>query len=183
MAAPYYRSYFPATYNYTPYNPIPQYNPVPQQQQQQPENRAPVVNGFSWVDGINAAKAQNINYGSSWIFFDTKEPYFYIKTVDPDGRPQPLFIASYKQINENELPTQESSSKPVFDLSGYVRKEDLDMSKYVTKEDIAKLIDTIATNNKNFLTHDSLEEEITQILQNKIGAPKPLQKLTIKEEE
>ena len=191
MAVPYYRPYFPATYNYGAnlnYNPALYNTAIPAGQfptqpaaPQQIENHPP-ANGFSWVDGINAAKAQNIGYGTSWVFFDSKEPYFYIKTVDPDGRPQPLYIASYKQINESDLPTADSAAKPTFDTTNFVRKEDLDMSKYVTKDDIAKILDAIATNNKNYLTYDNLEEKVTQILQSKIGAPTPLQNLTVKEE-
>lgn len=184
MATPYYRPFYPATYNNQLYGMQPQYIPTAQTQQpavQTPDSKFPMVNGFSWVDGINAAKAQNIPFGSSWIFFDAKEPIFYIKTVGADGVPLPLYVASYKQINENELNSSEPA-KPTLDLSGYLKKEDLDTSKFATKEDISELLDTIIENNKNYLTDKNLEEKITQILQDKIGGQKSAAKATTKED-
>ena len=161
-------------YNYNYY--VPNYYPnmYPQMQPQQmttpttptptvDSNKMPPISGVGWVDGINAAKAQNIPYGSSYLFLDSKEPYFYIKTVGYDGVPQPLFISKYKQIKEEDL-TQPATPPPTED---YVKKSDLD---------------TKLSELSRFVTEEELENKITQIIQEKMSA-KPQRKIIIKGEE
>ncbi len=156
-------------YNYNYF--VPNYYPnmFPQMQPQQVSmnqpategNKMPPISGVGWVDGINAAKAQNIAYGTSYLFLDSKEPYFYIKTVGVDGVPQPLFISKYQQIKEEDL-----AQTPSVETSDYVKKEDLE----------AKFSEL-----GRFVTEEELEEKITKIIQDKISS-KP-RKVIIKEAE
>ena len=151
--------FFPATY--TPQSYIPA----------QPEPSRPLIAGFGWVDGINAARAQNIPYGASWIFFDVKDPIFYIKTVSADGVPQPLFIASYKQIAESDLPnTNQQAAQPQLDMSNYLKKEDLDLSQYATKADIQQIIDKLGS--MKYVTSEEVENKILDVLQLKFSPEK-----------
>ena len=158
-------------YNYNYY--VPNYYPnmFPQMQPQQittpttpttDGNKMPPISGVGWVDGIKAAKAQNIPYGSSYLFLDSKEPYFYIKTVGYDGVPQPLFISKYEQIKEEDFNT--SNSIPTEE---YVKKSDLD---------------TKLSEFNRFVTEEQLEDKITQIIQDKMST-KPQRKVIIKETE
>lgn len=161
----YSSSYMPQTY--TP--PASQYTQRQADYQQQMQQ--PSISGFSWVDGINAAKAQNIGFGTSWIFFDVRDKIFYIKTVGLDGVPQPLFIAKYTQISENDLPQSQQGQTANVDMSEYVKKSDIDMSAYATKADIEKLIEALES-KEDYVTNDDLEDKVMKVIQDKMSAPR-----------
>ena len=174
---PYYTPAYPYTpaYNsqYTQQNQQ-QYSAAPRYEQQ---NTNPNISGFSWVDGINAAKAQNIAYGTSWLFFDVKDQVFYIKTVGYDGVPQPLYIASYKQISEDELTSTQTSAAPQADMSEYIKKSDLEV--YATKSDIENLINAIK--NNDYVTNEELDERIVKLMQERLTSTRS-RKTSVKEE-
>lgn len=140
----------------------------PQHNSNVPQNNqnSQTISGFGWVDGINSAKAQSIPNGTSWIFFDVKDKVFYIKTVGTDGVPQPLFIAKYSQVNENELSPQ-VSSEPQVDMSEYLKKSDIDLNAFATKSDIAKLIESLS-NQRDYVKNDELEDKVLQVIQEKM---------------
>lgn len=76
--------------------------------------------GLKWVQGEAGVKAQYVAPGCVAVFFDTERPVFYIKSVDMSGMPQPLKIYDFserKQVEEDKTP---------FDLSQYVRKDELE---------------------------------------------------------
>ena len=158
---PQYPPAYASLYSQSPQT-YPQYNSsVPQNNQ-----NSQTISGFGWVDGINSAKAQSIPNGSSWIFFDVKDKVFYIKTVGTDGVPQPLFIAKYSQVNENELAPQ-VSAEPQVDMSEYLKKSDIDLNAFATKSDIAKLIEGLS-NQRDYVKNDELEDKVLQVIQEKM---------------
>lgn len=85
------------------------------------------------------------------MFLDTKDPYFYIKTVGYDGIPQPLFIAKYDQIQEENL------TAPAEEKTGYVTEEDLD-----------KKLSSFG----KFITEEELEDRVLKVLQDKMAPAK-----------
>lgn len=147
--------------------------------QNEQQNKTPSISGFSWVDGINSARAQSIQYGTSWIFFDVKDPVFYIKTVGYDGIPQPLFIASYKQISESELPNT-AAAQHQMDMSDYLKKSDIDMSAYATKEDVSKILSALEVRN-DYVTNEEFEDRVMRLIQEKMTSTRQ-KKSTVKDE-
>lgn len=146
-------------YYYPTYQPI--VYPAPQTQQQNvpyiPQNnqKLPAISSVSWIDGgVAAVKAQNLQYGTSSLFLDTKDPYFYIKTVGYDGIPQPLFIAKYKQIQEEELSAPKAAAP---ENPGYITEEDLD-----------KKLSSFG----KFITEEELEDRVLRVIQEKMAPPK-----------
>lgn len=87
MAYGYNNYYYPSAYQPLVYpTPVPQqqnvpYVPQPQPRQADTGTQLPPISSIAWVDGLTSAKAQNIQYGTSCLLLDSKEPYFYIKTV------------------------------------------------------------------------------------------------------
>lgn len=73
-----------------------------QQMMQQPVMPAPAPppltsNGIIWVQGEAGAKAYPIEPGTSLMLMDSEEDVFYIKTRDPNGKPQPLQVFDYRE--------------------------------------------------------------------------------------
>ena len=144
-----------------PYNNYQRYNyttpaVAPQQQQRQDlnDNRMPPITSFGWTDGINAAKAQNIQYGTSAILLDSKEPYMFIKTVGYDGIPRPLLICEYNQLSEEEFNKRhQPKTEP---------QPEQNNENYITKTDLDKAL------QGRFVTLDDLEDTIVEILQERM---------------
>ena len=80
---------------------------------------------FRYIQGgDNAAKAYQVNPGSTFILMDSESPFFYLKTVSVYGVPQPLRKFKFEEVLENpneSLPNAkevpEYVTKDVFDAS------------------------------------------------------------------
>lgn len=68
--------------------------PLPRMQQIQPQG------GINWVQGEAGANAAFVPFGQSGVFFDSNSDRFWIKSVDPSGRPFPLQPYRYEPIVE-----------------------------------------------------------------------------------
>lgn len=68
--------------------------PLPRTPQVQPQS------GINWVQGEAGANAAFVPYGQSGVFFDANSDCFWIKSVDPSGRPFPLQPYRYEPIVE-----------------------------------------------------------------------------------
>ena len=90
-----------------------QYNTYPQKFQY------PVNNGINWVQGIEGAKAWQLQPNSNVVLLDSEnDGRFYIKVSDNVGMCS-LRIFDYNEITDT--PTQQSD----IDLSEYVKKSEL----------------------------------------------------------
>jgi len=67
--------------------------------------RQPVTQqgGINWVQGEAGANAAFVPFGQTAVFFDSNSDRFWLKTVDPTGRPMPLQEFSYSRV----VPAQE----------------------------------------------------------------------------
>ena len=122
MAYPYYPNYSPwAQYNaplmpsgaFSPYN-ASNHTPAPTSTQN-------ASSGFTWVQGIEGAKAYVVPAGVSVLLMDSEKERFYIKGSDASGMPMPLRVFEYKEIKESE-PAQVSAQE-------YVTKEEFEKFK------------------------------------------------------
>lgn len=103
--------------NYQPVQYAPQYTPPVVQQQ---NNNT----GITWVQGEAGAKAYPVAPGNSVLLMDSENSYFYIKTTDNSGVPQP--IRKFKYEEEIGTKKKEETKKPEIDLSNFVTKEELE---------------------------------------------------------
>lgn len=105
-------------YNYFPMN----YQPM---QFQQPVMQTPVNStGIIWVQGEAGAKAYPVANGNSVLLMDSERSYFYIKTTDNSGIPQPIRKFSYEEETEKK------------EVAPVVSK--VDTSKFITREEFEK---------------------------------------------
>ena len=102
--------------NYQPVQYAPQYTPPVVQQQ---NNNT----GITWVQGEAGAKAYPVAPGNSVLLMDSENSYFYIKTTDNSGVPQPIRKFKYE---EETGAKKEETKKPEIDLSNFVTKEELE---------------------------------------------------------
>lgn len=72
--------------------------------------RPPVAQqgGISWVQGEAGANAAFVPFGQTAVFFDSNSDRFWMKSVDPTGRPLPLQEFSYARV----VPAQEQAAAP-----------------------------------------------------------------------
>lgn len=103
--------------NYQPVQYAPQYTPPVVQQQ---NNNT----GITWVQGEAGAKAYPVAPGNSVLLMDSENSYFYIKTTDNSGVPQP--IRKFKYEEETGTKKKEETKKSEIDLSNFVTKEELE---------------------------------------------------------
>ena len=76
-------------------------------------------NGITWVQGIEGAKAWQLNPNSNAVLMDSEnEGRFYIKISDNVGMCN-LRVFKYEEITN-------SATKPQVDLSEYVKKSELE---------------------------------------------------------
>ena len=146
-----YQSYQPNWY-YQPTSTTPVYQPrwqttttFPQyQQNQQHVNNTNII----WIQGEEAAKAQNVPNGCNMAFFDSENQCIYIKSVDMSGKPS-LTILDY-----TERGAKEEEKKPEEPKIEYATKEQIDnlntqfavineklsaLSAYATKDQLESL--------------------------------------------
>lgn len=130
-----YNNYFPA--GYQPYQPM--YQNMQQPQVAQQPQMAQQQNGIVWVQGIEGAKAHPVAAGQAVLLMDSDSNCLYLKSADQTGMPS-LRIFDYKER------TNTPQEAPEFDMSDFLRKEDL--SLYVTKEEFKKAISEIQKESK-----------------------------------
>ena len=81
----------------------------------------PIINnGINWVQGIEGAKAYQIQPNSNIVLLDSEQNKMYIKTSDNIGMCN-LRIFDFSEVTE----TQNQSTVPQQDLSNYVTREEL----------------------------------------------------------
>ena len=118
---------------YTPY----QYNPYQYQQQQS--------NSITWVQGEAGAKAYPVQAGTSALLMDSESEYFYIKSTDNSGMPQPLRKFQYKEIKEN----QQQEVPPV--------AQSFDSSNFITRDEFEKRLEEIRRNRTEYKKKEEIK--------------------------
>ena len=88
-------------------------------------------NNIIWVQGIEGAKAQQIQPNSSLLLLDSESDHFYMKVCDQYGICMPLKIYKF----EEEIP---AAAAPMATVEAPAPA--VDMSKYVTKEELEALL-------------------------------------------
>lgn len=81
-----------------------------------------------WVTGRNGAEAYHMEPNTRAILMDSNEQVFYIKSVGPDGRPDPLMAFKYEPLNLN-LQNGSSETGANMDMSNYVTRKDFEELK------------------------------------------------------
>ena len=119
MAYPYFPMYSPyAQYN-APVMPYNAFSPAPiNSHAQMPASAQSASSGFTWVQGIEGAKAHAVPAGISALLMDSEKERFYIKGSDASGMPLPLRVFEYKEIKETDpvvTPAQEYVTKAEFE--------------------------------------------------------------------
>ena len=89
--------------------------------------QVPATN-ISWVQGIEGAKAQQIQPGGSLLLLDSESDHFYIKVCDQYGICSPLKIYKFEEVVQPApaAPQISSETAPAPDLSEYVKKSELE---------------------------------------------------------
>lgn len=92
-----------------------------------PYGRAQVMsNNIIWVQGIEGAKAQQVQPGNTLLLLDSEQDRFFIKACDQYGIYLPLKAYSFTEIIDSTEPmTVVEASAATPDLSNYVTKEEL----------------------------------------------------------
>lgn len=105
-----------------------------------PATNAATTNNLIWVQGIEGAKAWQLNPNSMVILLDSEaEGKMYIKVSDNIGMSS-LRIFNYTE----EIPTSANNNATI--------NNDLDLSKYVTKDELTTLIKEILENEQSVST-------------------------------
>jgi hypothetical protein len=93
-----------------------------------------VNNGITWVQGIEGAKAYQLNPNSNVILLDSESDRFYIKTSDNIGMCS-LRVFNFQEVTNN--PTSE------------VQKTEIDLSNYVTKDELQEALKSVRGGKQN----------------------------------
>lgn len=96
-------------------------SPMQPQPQPQQNNTSNVI----WVQGEAGAKAYPLAPGTSVILMDSENDYFYIKSADASGMPQPLRKFVYKEELDN-MPEIPSAAIPQFDPDQYITRSEFE---------------------------------------------------------
>ena len=104
--------------------PMPQYTPpVPPQQPQTNQNG--IDYGMPWVQGVAAAKAYPVRWGTTVPMMDSEtypgKKVIIFKRVDQNGMPQPLEAYELKPI---QLESEQAPVKSEIDLSPIMKRLD-----------------------------------------------------------
>lgn len=155
---------FPATYpqmypQYPGYQQMYQQQPAQIPQQQSQEQKA--INGFDWVLGSEGAASYIVPAGKTFILFDASpnSEHFFLKSSDLTGKPSPAIMFDYCEHKEEQKKPEE---KPVIDLSGCVKKEDLEP----LRKDLQKLMNKPEPET---LTHEDVREIVDQIMNDRFA--------------
>lgn len=92
-----------------------------------PYGRAQVpANNIIWVQGIEGAKAQQIQPNSSLLLLDSESDHFYMKVCDQYGICLPIKTYKFEEEVAATAPmAMAESTAAAPDLSNYVTKEEL----------------------------------------------------------
>ena len=101
-------------------------------------------NNILWVQGIEGAKAQQIQPNSSLLLLDSESDHFYMKVCDQYGICLP--IKTYKF--EEEVPV---APTPQVEISTAAP----DLSNYVTKEELTSLLKELKLNEQSVSTNST----------------------------
>ena len=105
------------------------------------------TNNIFWVNGIEGAKAWQLNPSSMVILLDSEnEGKMYIKVSDNIG------ISSLRIFNYTEE----------VDSSTVTTNKDLDLSQYVRKDELQNLIKELMTNEQSVPTVEPSNEGVSQ---------------------
>lgn len=105
------------------------------------------TNNIFWVNGIEGAKAWQLNPSSMVILLDSEnEGKMYIKVSDNIG------ISSLRIFNYTEE----------VDSSTVTTNKDLDLSQYVRKDELQNLIKELMTNEQSVPTIEPSNEGVSQ---------------------
>ena len=118
---------FPATY--APVYPY-TYQTPPQDAQTAPQSVSNNDGGVLFVDGIEGANSWVVQAGRKVFLMDRNANTFYIKSVNPNGMPNPLEIYDYKRRETAQTAT-ESDSK-------YVTHEELEERLAALKKPVSR---------------------------------------------
>ena len=100
-----------------------------------------------WIQGgENAAKAYNIAPGGTAMLIDTEESYFYIKSVNFNGYPNPLRKFKYEEV----IDSPNSNLPDAKEVPNYVTKEDFNAAI----DKLTELINSKNIYNKNTVRGD-----------------------------
>ena len=132
--------FFPNGYQPMQMQPIPQQmNPQQAMIQNLPQSGG--SGGILWVQGEEGAKAFPVNAGNTVLMMDVESPTVYMKTVESNGRPQPLKVYDLVERTAQNQPVSPSDSKErnvsreeFEELRSEVRK----LSKGIRKPDVKK---------------------------------------------
>lgn len=94
---------------------------------------APVLTqNVDWirVSGIDGAKNQIVQPGQTVWMMDNNEPYFYVKSADNVGSCT-FRIFQFAEVQET---TQEQTTQPQIDLSGYVQRGEFEQLKEMIEQ-------------------------------------------------
>lgn len=115
--------------------PMPQYTPpVPPQQPQTNQNG--IDYGMPWVQGVAAAKAYPVRWGTTVPMMDSEtypgKKVIIFKRVDQNGMPQPLEAYELKPI---QLESEQAPVKSEIDLSPIMKRLDAMESRMASIQD------------------------------------------------
>ena len=95
-------------------------------------------NNIIWVQGIEGAKAQQIQPNTSLLLLDSESDHFYMKVCDQYGICLPLRTFKF----EEELPVAQTAAM------ASAAAPEIDMSQYVTKAELENLIKELKSINE-----------------------------------
>lgn len=95
-------------------------------------------NNIIWVQGIEGAKAQQIQPNTSLLLLDSESDHFYMKVCDQYGICLPLRTFKF----EEEIPVAQTAA-----IASAAAPE-IDMSQYVTKAELENLIKELKSINE-----------------------------------
>lgn len=95
-------------------------------------------NNIIWVQGIEGAKAQQIQPNTSLLLLDSESDHFYMKVCDQYGICLPLRTFKF----EEEIPVAQTT------VMASAAAPEIDMSQYVTKAELENLIKELKSINE-----------------------------------
>ena len=132
--------FFPNGYQPMQMQPIPQ-QMNPQQAMIQNPPQSGGSGGILWVQGEEGAKAFPVGAGNTVLMMDVESPTVYMKTVESNGRPQPLKVydlvertAQNQSVSPSDSKERNVSREEFEELRSEVRK----LSKGIRKTDVKK---------------------------------------------
>lgn len=100
-------------------------NAYPQMQVQYPTNNQQSSSNIIWVQGEAGAKAYPVAPGVSVLLMDSESEYFYIKSTDASGMPQPLRKFPYSEEVAGTV-VEAPAAAPQFDPDQYVTRSEFE---------------------------------------------------------